>query len=742
MGAHAISDGGSASPSGALDHDLSLFATKEGPDGHRLTLLVDGIHCGGCVAKIEKAVKGMSGVRDARVNMSTGRLVVGWTGASALAQAVGERVTGLGFRVAPLTEEDDSRDEEEAILLRSLAVAGFAAANVMLLSVSVWAGHAQGMTAATRDLLHWFSALIALPAVVYAGRPFFSSAYKALRAGGLNMDVPISLAVLLACALSIKETMAGGLHAYFDSAITLVFFLLIGRFLDRRARGKAHAAARSLLALTRRAVTVLEPDGSTHRLAASMVRHGMVLLVAPGERVGADGTVLEGRSDLDASLITGETVPQPVSPGASVHAGSVNGDGVLQITVDKAGDQTLLSQIVRLMEQAEKGRAALVGVADRAARAYAPVVHIAALATFVGWLVLGNNGWEPALRNAVAVLIITCPCALALAVPAVQVIASGALLRRGVLLKSGTALERARLIDTVVLDKTGTLTVGRPHLIAADSHDPDDLREAATMAANSRHPLARALVRGLGEDGIVPAGDVAEVPGCGLEKGRARLGNAAWCGVTEGMAGSEAELELWFTRPGKKPVRFAFADELRRDSVETVAALDKAGHDVLLLSGDRPAAVDYMARKAGIERYLGGQKPDEKVDFVRRLESGDRRVLMIGDGLNDAPALTSANLSMSPSSATDIAQTAADVVFQGDRLQPVLWVLDVAHRADRLVKQNFALSIAYNVVTIPLAVAGLVTPLIAALAMSSSSILVVLNSLRLARWSPEKGTLR
>ena len=361
------------------------------------------------------------------------------------------------------------------------------------------------------------------------------------------------------------------------------------------------------------------------------------------------------------------------------------------------------------------------------------MVHAAALVTLVGWMLFGLGGWEPALRNAIAVLIITCPCALALAVPAVQVIASGALMRRGVLLKSATALERALKADTIVFDKTGTLTLGKPRLEGIEALDPDDLAFAASMAANSRHPLARALAKA---GGTAAAQGVTEVPGCGLEMGQARLGNARWCGIETPEAQATAGPELWLARPGRPPVRFGFTDELRADAAETVAALKRLGKQVVLLSGDRPAAVESVAGALGIERFEAECQPDDKARLIRSLESEGRHVLMVGDGLNDAPALASAAVSMSPSDATDIAQSAADIVFQGDRLAPVLWIGDVAWRVDRLVKQNFALAIIYNVITVPLAMAGYVTPLIAALAMSTSSILVVLNALRLAGWGP------
>ena len=713
---------------------------RHGKDGlAELHLMVEGAHCGACVQRIERRLAKFPDVASGRLNLTTKRLTVRWTGDAARATVLADAVDRLGFRVVPFDPDRQSAGErrEERALLWAMAVAGFAAGNVMLLSVSVWAGHVQGMGEATRTLLHWFSALITLPAIAFAGRPFFRSALRALRAGQLNMDVPISLAVLLAAGMSLSETIRGGPHAYFDSAITLLFFLLVGRFLDRRARGKARSAAARLLALRADVVTVIAADGVQQVLSPEQVRPGMAVLVAAGERVAVDGRVEQGRSDVDTSLITGESVPGAVGPGDTVFAGTLNQSAPLRLTVTAVGENTLLAEIVRLMELAEQRQAKYVALADRVARSYAPTVHLAALATFLGWVLLSTIPWQVAMMYAVAVLIITCPCALGLAVPAVQVIASGRLMRQGILLKSATALERLREVDAVVFDKTGTLTRGRPELRLDAETDPATLRQAAALAAASRHPLARALRRAA-PDGPVADG-VREVPGQGLAldtpDGEVRLGSRAWCGVIE-ADGPDGEVgpEIWLARPGRAPVRFVFTDPLRDDAAAVVAALQARGLWVGLLSGDRAPVVREAAERLGIDHWQAGCRPADKTDRLAALAADGRRVLMVGDGLNDAPALAAAHVSMSPSTAIDISQTAADAVFQGDRLAPVIETLDLAHRADALVKQNFALAFGYNVLTVPLAVAGFVTPLIAALAMSASSIVVVGNALRLSRY--------
>jgi Cu2+-exporting ATPase len=614
-----------------------------------------------------------------------------------------------------------------------MAVAGFAAANIMLLSVSVWAGHAQGMGAATRALLHWFSALIALPAIVYAGRPFLASAWGALRHRRTNMDVPISVGIVLATAMSLAETVRGGEHAYFDSAVMLLFFLLVGRYLDRRARGRARSAAERLLGLRTSAVTVLDSHGRQQSVPTSEVAPGMVVLAGTGERIGVDGRVLSGASEVDTSLITGETLPRAVRAGEQVFAGTLNLGAPLRIEVTATGERTLLAEIVRLMELAEQRRARFVVLADRVARLYAPAVHGLALATFLGWTLLVGVAWQTALLYAVAVLIITCPCALGLAVPAVQVIASGRLLRRGVLLKSASALERLAQVDTVVFDKTGTLTLGRLTLEDTEAVDEAALRAAAALAGASRHPLARALTAARPD--VPVAGDVEEVPGFGLRRltpqGEVRLGKRAFCGVTEDAR--ELAPELWLARPGRTPVRFAFADVPRADAAAVVRALKERGLEVELLSGDRAPVVACVAQALGIDDWRAGFSPADKSARLEELAAAGRRVLMVGDGLNDAPALAAAHVSLSPSSAVDISQNAADAVFQGERLEPVVETLRVARRADRLIRQNLGLALTYNLLAVPLAVLGFATPLLAALCMSGSSLLVVGNALRLGR---------
>jgi Cu2+-exporting ATPase len=582
------------------------------------------------------------------------------------------------------------------------------------------------MGPATRLLLYWVSALIALPAVAYAGMPFYRSAFGALRAGHTNMDVPVSLGVLLVAGMSVWETLHGALHTYYDSVVTLLFFLLIGRVLDHRARGRSRASAEQLLTLRGGDVAVLQPDGSVRRLAQEAVSPGAHILVGMGERIGVDGVVERGRAPLDASLVTGESLPVEAAPGTAVFAGTLNLGESLVVRCTATGQATLLAECVRLIEAAEARRGRFVVLADRVARWYAPVVHGCAAASFAFWWGCEGMAAPEALLVACAVLIVTCPCALALAVPAVQVVATGALFRAGILLKSATALERLAGVDTVVFDKTGTLTEPMLGL----EGDPAALGQAAALAAASRHPLARALVSAAGD--APAAAGVQEQPGQGLvlatPAGEIRLGARGFAG--DACAPPAEAPELWLARPGRAPVCFRFQERLRQDSAVTVATLRRAGLAVLLASGDRAGPVGRVATALGITDWRADLTPTEKVGLVEALTAKGHRVLMVGDGLNDGPSLAAASVSASPATAADVSQTAADIVWQGRLLAPVGTALATARRARAVLRQNLALAIVYNGVMLPLAMAGLVTPWVAAAAMSASSLAVMANSFR------------
>lgn len=709
--------------------DPSPFV-RETPAGHRLELAVTGARCAGCIKKIESELGRVAGVTAARMNLSTGKLVVEWSGARALGQTFVDRLSALGFpsKAFDPASVRNAEDVEARFLLRCLGVAGFAAGNVMLYSVSIWAGG--DMDDATRTLFHWLSALIAIPAVAYSGRPFFRSAFGALSRGRTNMDVPISLGVSLALGMSLVETAYGAHHAYFDASVTLLFFLLIGRYLDHKLRATARSAANDLLSMQSAAASVIGADGRVSTVAAKDIQAGARVLIAPGERLVADGVLETAETEWDMSLLTGESDPVKRHAGVGIKAGALNLGRPAVVAASAGVAQSYVADLARMLETAEQNRSQFVRIADRAARAYVPIVHGLALTAFLWALAVGLSTHDAVMR-AVTLLIITCPCALGLAVPAVQIVAAGRLFRQGLLMKSGDALERLALVDTAVFDKTGTLTAGRPQLLNADEVPKAALENAAMLARASRHPLARALVKAAGQGPV--AANVREVTGQGLEavvEGEIwRLGSARFAGVeTDGGASS-----LYLRQGAKAPVRFAFADALRTDAAEALRGLSSLGIAVELLSGDRRAAVAAAADAAGVGAWRAETLPEDKTARIAALKAEGRHVLMLGDGLNDAAALASATASISPGDGADVTQAAADFVLQGSRLAPVVEAVQVARAARARIVENLAFSVLYNACAVPLAFAGLVTPLVAAIAMSGSSLIVTLNALRLAQ---------
>lgn len=710
----------------------SLVKTSPGHP-QTLSLLVGGVHCAGCIQKIESSLLAQPDMKGARLNFSTGRLNVNWEGAQERANDFVALVQSLGYSVRPYDANAAGAEAEieDRFLLMCLGVAGFSMGNIMLLSVGLWVTDTETMGFATRELLHWISALIAIPTVVFSGRPFFRSAWGALKAGHTNMDVPISVALILCSGMSLLETIRGGAHAYFDSAVMLMFFLLIGRYLDFRARRNARSAATDLMQTLSGFASVMEGD-KIRKVLIRDLREGQLVMVAAGEKIPVDGIVQTGQSTIDTSLVTGETLPRDIAPGGSTYAGTINLSAPLTIVVAKAAENSLLSDIVRLMEKAEQGQANYVRLADKASKLYTPVVHVLAALSFLIWWALLGAAWQDSLMIAVTVLIITCPCALGLAVPVVQVLGSGFLMKRGILLKSGDALERLAAIDTVLLDKTGTLTLGRPSL--AGPHDNRDLLLAASLAQHSRHPLSQAL-SSVWADDLLQITNVQEHPGQGLEgtyEGQTiRLGSRAWCGNT--AAPGHNETELWLAAGSRAPVCFLFSDQLRDDTKETILALQRKGLRTILLSGDRAPVAQKIAKECSIDEAHGELTPVQKFEYLQTLKNEGHKILMVGDGLNDAPTLAGADVSMAPGTAIDMAQSASDIVFMGEHLSPVNTAHTVAQMSQTLVKQNFAIAIIYNAIAIPTAFCGLVTPFVAALAMSSSSIMVIANSFRLRR---------
>ncbi|MBW9065842.1 cadmium-translocating P-type ATPase [Rhizobium herbae] len=717
-----------AKSAGPSDDEILLARRQLGNGLSQIELAVPSVHCAACIQAIETSLSQLTNIESVRVNLSTKRVSVTWRGSAV--PGIVPTLARLGYPVHLADEFTSEKDGTLSELITAVAVAGFATGNIMLLSVSVWAG-ADGPT---RDLFHWLSALIAVPVMAFAGRIYFRSAWNALRHGRMNMDVPISLGVTLAYSMSLYETITHGHHAYFDASVSLLFFLLIGRTLDHLMRDRARAAVSGLVRLSPRGAIVIAPDGRRSYTALAEIEPGMRLFIAAGERIPVNAIVVEGRSNLDCSLVTGESGSQGIEPGSAVLAGVQNLTGPLIIEVTAAAKNSFLAEMVRLMEAAEQGKGAYRRIADRVSSLYSPVVHVTALLSFLGWMA-ATGDWHLSITVAIAVLIITCPCALGLAVPIVQVVAARRLFENGILVKDGSAMERLAEIDTVVFDKTGTLTMGRPGLRDVTFLEEHDLTMAASLAAFSRHPASVAIDTAFSVRSRkrVPYENVVEQPGLGIEATldgrRCRLGRMSW--ALEDSEIQDSRAGTAFSIDGALRASFDFVDSLRDDAKAAVRELAGTGLSLEILSGDKAPAVAQVAGLLSIGMFNASVLPSGKVDRLAKLCAAGKKVLMVGDGLNDAPALSTAHVSMAPATGADIGRNAADFVFLRDSLMAVPLSVEIARNADRLIRQNFALAVIYNLIAVPIAILGFVTPLIAAIAMSGSSLIVIGNALRL-----------
>lgn len=700
-------------------------------------LSVPGMSCGACIAKIEKSVSALEGVYKARANLTLKRLTVE-ADTTVECQQIIDLLAENSFSAFRIEQADVADNEEEKRakgLLRALAVAGFGAANIMLLSVSAWSG----ATDATRDFFHLISALIAVPVVAYAGQPFFRSALKALRSGHVNMDVPISLAVLLALGMSIFQTFNSKPEAYFDAAVTLLFFLLIGRYLDQRMRSHAKSSVISLSEYaTKEAVEVL-PSGETRLVPVSDIEIGTKLRIFAGSRFPVDCKIISGASDIDRSMVTGESDLVAMSQGMNIEAGALNITGSVDVEAVQIADKSFLAEVTRMLDAAENGKGNYIRIADRMARIYTPAVHALALIAFAGWMIATGGNWQHSLLVAIAVLIVTCPCALGLAVPVAHVVAASRLVKNGVLMRDGSALERLAEADFTVFDKTGTLTNGVKTVSKCNNLNTELEPVIAALANYSSHPSARSIADYLGYQSNVELSQIKEQAGKGI--------SAVWHGIEVRLGHHDWVLEIAHTQTNgglAKSTAFAVRDGqlvtfdyheiLRPSARQTIDMLKQYGIRSALLSGDTQTAVNQLAQDIAFAEVMSEQSPSSKLTYLEHLrEAEGYKTLMIGDGINDAPALAAAHVSVAPSSATDVGRQTADFILMRDDLSAIIFIKALAVRTNRIVKQNFALALIYNCIAVPLAILGFVTPLIAAIAMSLSSIIVITNSLRLLR---------
>lgn len=688
------------------------------------TFALDGTRCAGCVLKIERTLAALPGVALARGNATHHRMRLVWDSDRQSPESLTREIAALGYQAHRIV--DTAVADREPSLLPRLAVAGLGMMNIMLLSLSVWFGLATDMGEGTLQMFHWISAAIALPVAAYSGAVFHGPALRALRAGRMTMDTPITLGIWITLAASFWETLRGADEVYFDAAIALIFFLLIGRVLEQAMRRRSGNAAENLRELIDETATVLDPGGAMREVETEALKPGVVLLVKAGERVPADGRLLSDAASFDESALTGETLPRIAGHGAMVAAGAVLVEGPAKLCVTHVGEESQIGQMAQLIDDVTAHKGHLQQLSDRFARGYIPTVLGGGALGFGFWYFALGASFTDALMIAVAVLIVTCPCAAGLATPAVTSRAINLAMRAGLIIKSGLALERLGAVDHVVIDKTGTAS--QPLLSVDPSLDPAMLQDARRLAAGSHHPLARALLDGQPSR---PLDGLIEVPGQGVEApDGARLGNAAFVGLKPHAGSGPAICYRSATGQG---VRIGFTELPRPDLPAILEELAERSIPVTLLSGDTEAAVQSFAQRSGIPHAVAAQSPAQKLEYVQALQDTGHTVLMIGDGINDSPSLAGADVSVSFAGASQIAQVSADVVLTTPKLSLIPKALILARKARRLIVQNLVFSTLYNVCAVPLALAGLLTPAVAAMLMSASSLVVLLNGARIGR---------
>jgi cation-transporting ATPase V/Cu+-exporting ATPase len=716
---------------------------------------VTGMTCGSCAARVERTLSRQEGVERAAVNLATERAVVAFDPGRVAVEDLISAVVKAGYGLEPAVPDSaaagdtgeavDAEDRLRAMWLRRVLVAWPLGIAVMVLSM-VWMDDAWA---------RWTAFALATPVQFWAGWPFLHQAAVRARSGAANMDTLIAIGTLAAYVFSAAQVAFGHRHAehYFDSAALIIAFLLLGRYFEARAKGRASRAIRSLLELGAKEARLVV-DGQERTVPIDRVQVGDVLRVRPGEKIPVDGVLIDGASAVDESMLTGESVPVDKTPGDSVVGATLNAHGLLTMRATAVGADTALAQIVRLVAEAQGTKAPVQRLADRIAGVFVPVVLALALLTLAGWWLAGEPG--EGLVAAVAVLIIACPCALGLATPTAIMVGTGRGAAMGILIKGGEVLERSRRIDTVVFDKTGTLTVGRmsvTDVVAAPGVDPAVLlRRAAAVEAGSEHPVGRAVVERAQADGraaVEPAADFASVAGHGVRGtvdgvtvvvGRRALLTEAGLAIPSEVEADALRLET----EGKTAVLagwdgeargvVAVADTVQPNAAATVAELRRMGIDCVMITGDNRSTAAAIAAQVGIERVLAEVLPQDKVAEVRRLQTEGRVVAMVGDGINDAPALVQADLGIAIGSGTDVAIESSDITLLSADLEGVPIAIRLSRRTFRTILQNLGWAFGYNVAAIPLAVGGALNPVIAGAAMAFSSVSVVTNSLRLTRF--------
>jgi Cu2+-exporting ATPase len=722
----------------------SLWGEELSEGRRELLLQTEGIRCAACAWLIRSHMEKLPGVQSTQVDTATGYTRIVWRPEENRLSRLAAALMQLGYKPhLPLASaEEQGRQEERRNSMKRLGVAGLGMMQVMMYAVGLYAGDAFGIAVSERSFLTWVSLLVTLPVLLYSGRIFFEGAWRSLQAGRPGMDVPVALAISLAFIASCFNFFRGQGEVWFDSVVMFIFFLSLGRHMEMMLRHRNLQAGAALARLLPEWAERIR-DGRQQTVPASDLETGDRVLVVSGASFPADGTIREGATEVDEAMLTGESRAVAKLPGDEVIAGTLNLTQPVEVEVTASGQETAVSALGRLLLRAQSTRPATNSLPTWLVPVFIVAVLIIAGLTFLGWSALGD---PRAFSAMLAVLVASCPCALSLALPVVHAAASRRLLDEGILLTRGEALQALNEIDTVVFDKTGTLTMGSPELVEVqvnperkEIEGPEALRIASAMEMMSAHPVARALQAAAAKDAAddhrsLRAVGVVVSPGRGLE-GRVegvtwRIGSAEHVGIPVEAGGDDA---VWLGDDQGWVARFQFRDALRRGAVETVSRLRESGLDTIILSGDAVAAVAAVAGRLDIRRYLARQTPDMKLQRLQELRREGKRILMVGDGVNDAPVLAAADVSMTVKGGAELANSTADLILTSDSLNLVVVARQIASRTRQLISQNLAWAVVYNASVMPLAIAGMLKPWMAALGMSLSSLLVVANASRLVR---------
>ena len=745
-------DPGQISPAGLVERirDIGYDVPEE-----KLELAVSGMTCAACSARVEKKLNSLPGVRQAAVNLATGRAVITFVPGPISAGELRRAVENLGYQARRTSEiagdeEKQARQREIRLQLVRLVLAAVFSLPLLWMMVAELAGWHQFMLDPRLQLA------LATPVQFVAGWQFYRGSYHALKTGGANMDVLVALGTSTAYFYSLTAVLMGWSTLYFESAAVVITLILLGRLLEAIARGKTSEAIKKLMGLQAKTARVIR-DGQEEDIPVEEVMVGDLVLVRPGERIPVDGLITEGHSSVDQSVLTGESVPVDKGPGDEVTGASINKQGSFTFQATRVGEDTALARIIRLVEAAQGSKAPIQRLADRVSGIFVPAVVVVALLTFGGWYLAGAEATTAMVRM-ITVLVVACPCALGLATPTAIMVGTGLGAEKGILIKGGEHLERAGKIDTVVLDKTGTITRGEPSvtdLLAAPPFEENELLlGVAAGESKSEHPVGQAVVKRAGEAGLdltLEVGDFKAVPGQGI---RFQAGGRLWHVGNEKLAGSR-NVDLTGVMPVKnrweeegKTVMVAVADDqlagliavadtVKEHSAGAIAGLKQLGLEVYMLTGDQERTARAIARQVGIEEVMAEVLPENKTEEIIKLKKAGRVVAMVGDGINDAPALATADTGMAIGTGTDVAMESASITLISGDLRAIVHAIKLSRQTLRKIKQNLFWAFFYNLVGIPLAIFGVFTPVMAGMAMALSSVSVVTNSLLLKRYNPE-----